>query len=971
MKNLYLHRWLRTLYALLAVFSIGLPAAASADDDAIQRLQQALQDISEEQARGAATLQRQRSELDRQAADLQPGQVSLAELDAARLDVASRRARLSSLQTRIRSRQDALDEAQDAESAAALKGDEASVATLREEQTLLEAILNELHTLRRQTRSGLIIDQARLAMLQTHFQLPDLDVRDSSSNPLARKRQREIDGLLRDARQARRAGTASEDPAAARWQETQAVVFEEKAEFASIAGRLDQVDRLLGALGAFARSASTPERVLEQGIDHIGQLGDRLSDLALQLVNKTEVLNDQRRVLQQQAELLEPGDPAATAPALYTELIGSTEHLAERVKLAQAQVLERDAQYQAALGKAQHSALLEQRLLPQDTASWSELGKALWQLPGRLAQRLLATLQQIPATFSVADPQHWLALIAGIALLLTSLKAIRLAVEREWLASDGLFVTRIWPFLARHRWLLALIAAVSILAIGLPMGYVESGLLLALFVFLPSVWLLAQLGGGLLTAILEGTDERATRRVVRQLRGLLLVAGTLGTLAFAARLVALSPAMISVLERLALLAPLLAVWPLWRARRLNNDTEHDYRRFGWVLTLLPLLFLIAGALGLLGFTKLGATVLSYTAWALLVGVGYLALVDLIRAGERRVNKRAETRNPESAPFLARNVYGPLGRLSQLAAGAAAVLLITWLWGWSKDTPVVQSLPGFLDMTLFSVGDSPVHMSNVLLTVMVIWAVFWAGGWSRQMSHRYVYRKIADLGIRNSLSTFTQYLVVVFGLMIALRTIGLDLTALTVFAGAMGVGIGFGMQQIVNNFVSGILLLIERPLKVKDVVNVDGKFEGEVMQIGIRSLTVKTWNAEEVIIPNSAVITRPFVNWTRSDDVMRTLLEIQISYDSDPHEARQALLDILKGHPEVLVTPGPAVRLWNFTDSGMLLMAQYFSRVRGDVNRGELRSQINFLIYDRFAELGITIPYPQRDVHVKGAALPTP
>jgi potassium efflux system protein len=180
-----------------------------------------------------------------------------------------------------------------------------------------------------------------------------------------------------------------------------------------------------------------------------------------------------------------------------------------------------------------------------------------------------------------------------------------------------------------------------------------------------------------------------------------------------------------------------------------------------------------------------------------------------------------------------------------------------------------------------------------------------------------------------------------------------------------------MQQIVNNFVSGILLLIERPLKVKDVVNVDGKFEGEVMQIGIRSLTVKTWNAEEVIIPNSAVITRPFVNWTRSDDVMRTLLEIQISYDSDPHEARQALLDILKGHPEVLVTPGPAVRLWNFTDSGMLLMAQYFSRVRGDVNRGELRSQINFLIYDRFAELGITIPYPQRDVHVKGAALPTP
>ena len=136
------------------------------------------------------------------------------------------------------------------------------------------------------------------------------------------------------------------------------------------------------------------------------------------------------------------------------------------------------------------------------------------------------------------------------------------------------------------------------------------------------------------------------------------------------------------------------------------------------------------------------------------------------------------------------------------------------------------------------------------------------------------------------------------------------------------------------------------------------------RIGIRSLTVKTFDNQEVIIPNSAVITKPFTNWTRGDDVMRTILMVGISYDDDPHQAVSLIKALLIDHPAVLEEPSPKVLLWEYGDSALMIRVQFHSRIRGDVGKADLRSQLLFAIWDAFKEAGITIPYPQQDVHLR-------
>ena len=182
--------------------------------------------------------------------------------------------------------------------------------------------------------------------------------------------------------------------------------------------------------------------------------------------------------------------------------------------------------------------------------------------------------------------------------------------------------------------------------------------------------------------------------------------------------------------------------------------------------------------------------------------------------------------------------------------------------------------------MLRLGASALSVQDTFLAVLLVGFAFWIGGWSQQVSYNLALTRVRDLGIRQSLSTFVQYIVIVLGLLLTLKVIGLDLTALTVFAASIGVGIGFGLQNVVNNFISGILLLAERPLRVTDIVTIGGE-TGEVTRIGIRSLIVRTFDRKDLIIPNSAVIGNTFTNWTRNDETLREVLLFRISYRDDP------------------------------------------------------------------------------------------
>ncbi|MGB5398550.1 MAG: mechanosensitive ion channel domain-containing protein, partial [Gammaproteobacteria bacterium] len=379
--------------------------------------------------------------------------------------------------------------------------------------------------------------------------------------------------------------------------------------------------------------------------------------------------------------------------------------------------------------------------------------------------------------------------------------------------------------------------------------------------------------------------------------------------------------------------------------------------------IVPLLLVLCALIGIIGYVNLAWAIAVRLGWLIVVVIGVALVRNILRSLLKTAAGWFDRRTPESAPYWEQYILGPSYRLTLLLVVLAAAQLLFYLYNWNAETPVVRAVPLMLDTTLFTVGETAIRLKTLGLALLALVVAIWGAGWSKQVSYRWLYTGVQDQGIRSSLSTFTQYLVVLLGLVLVMKILGLDLTALTVFAGALGVGIGFGMQQIVVNFISGILLLVERPLATTDLVNVD-KYEGEVTRIGIRSLTVKTFDNQEVIIPNSAVITKPFTNWTRSDDIMRTVLMVGISYDDDPHQAVALILEQVKAHPAVLTDPGSKVLLWDYGDSALMLRVQFHTRIRGTIGRADVRSQILFAIWDAFKDAGITIPYPQRDVHMR-------
>ena len=184
------------------------------------------------------------------------------------------------------------------------------------------------------------------------------------------------------------------------------------------------------------------------------------------------------------------------------------------------------------------------------------------------------------------------------------------------------------------------------------------------------------------------------------------------------------------------------------------------------------------------------------------------------------------------------------------------------------------------------------------------------------------------GVPAAISTGTHYLILVAGFLIAIGAAGFDLGKFTLLAGALGVGIGFGLQNVVNNFVSGLILLFERPVQTGDMIEV-GPLQGEVKRIGIRSSTVRTFDGADVIVPNASLISERLVNWTFSDRARRIDLEVGVAYGSDPNKVLALLLETAHAHGEVMSLPEPQAYFTNFQDSALAFAAPHLVPRRAD------------------------------------------
>jgi small-conductance mechanosensitive channel len=207
-------------------------------------------------------------------------------------------------------------------------------------------------------------------------------------------------------------------------------------------------------------------------------------------------------------------------------------------------------------------------------------------------------------------------------------------------------------------------------------------------------------------------------------------------------------------------------------------------------------------------------------------------------------------------------------------------------------------------------------------------------------------------------------VVIAGLAIGLQSAGIDLSSLALVGGALGIGVGFGLQSIVNNFVSGLILLFEGPIKVGDRVEV-AALNGDVVKIGARSTWVRTNDNIIIVVPNSEFIVKPVINWTATDRQVRFALSLGVSYGSDPAEVREVLLRVARDNREVLPEPPPDVLFTGFGDSSLNFDLRFWTIARVQTPR-ILKSDLYFAIFQAFQERGIEIPFPQRDLHLRTA-----
>jgi small-conductance mechanosensitive channel len=203
-------------------------------------------------------------------------------------------------------------------------------------------------------------------------------------------------------------------------------------------------------------------------------------------------------------------------------------------------------------------------------------------------------------------------------------------------------------------------------------------------------------------------------------------------------------------------------------------------------------------------------------------------------------------------------------------------------------------------------------------------------------------------------------------MIILQTVGIDLSTITVLAGALGVGIGFGLQNITNNFVSGIIILFERPIKVNDRIEV-GNITGDVVRISMRATTIVTNDNISVIVPNSEFISSKVINWSHNDRNVRFNIPVGVSYNEDPKKVKELLLSVANDNDAVLKEPLPDVIFSEFGDSSLNFVLRVWTSTLIQAPK-VLKSQLYFEILRRFREVGIQIPFPQRDLHIKNEEL---
>jgi len=380
----------------------------------------------------------------------------------------------------------------------------------------------------------------------------------------------------------------------------------------------------------------------------------------------------------------------------------------------------------------------------------------------------------------------------------------------------------------------------------------------------------------------------------------------------------------------------------------------------WLLRLVVVVFAIITVADVIGFGNFAVQIMDgaiRTSILLLMG---WAMLRLIRVA---LELGVESLPMDKFAFLRQNADAILRRVIFFANGIVVIFVAAnLLVAWQLYAIPVEALQAFFSFGV-TIGEQQITLGLVVTAALILYGAF-AISWGFQalLMENVLKRRQMDTGARISIVRLVHYALVLVGFFIALSALGFELKNVTIIGGALGVGIGFGMQAIVNNFVSGLILLFERPIKVGDVIQLSDGQRGRVINLGLRATIIETFDRAEVVVPNGDLIASQVTNWTLGNRSMRLIIPVGVAYGSDVETVMRVLMTVATDSSQVLKTPQPVVLFLNFGDSSLDFQLRVWIADFND--RRIIQSALVREIDRKFREEGVEMPCPQRDLHLR-------
>ena len=405
-----------------------------------------------------------------------------------------------------------------------------------------------------------------------------------------------------------------------------------------------------------------------------------------------------------------------------------------------------------------------------------------------------------------------------------------------------------------------------------------------------------------------------------------------------------------------LVLALVVFWNVRGSARANLPS--GWSSYTWVLR--PFAWLLAGALMALviGASALGELCSYGLIYTIFYGVAIFVTVRTFEASLLLLLRVHGDRFPRFVSHHRKLV----GRRIVAAVRLAAVAW--WLFASLEEFRLFQPVWHEITETVvreWTVGQVSFSVAGILLFFVVLWVASLLSRFIRFVLQEDVLPRLPiRRGLPNTILLMVNYGIMALGIIIALASLGLETSQFTVIAGALGVGVGFGLQNLVNNFVSGLILMFERPVQIGDTVEV-GNLTGSVKRIGIRASVIRTFSGSEVIVPNGDLVSGQVINWTLSDQNRRLELYVGVKYGSDPNRVIEVLMKAIEGNTRLMQDPEPYVVFLGFGDSSLDFELRAWTN---DPVWWILGGEIKIQMYEALTEAGIEIPFPQRDLHLR-------